>query len=199
MVGNAAGANRFFKSTTHFGREYMGFSDAIIGQDMPRQYDDFFFDRVSQIGPAESPPVADSSTVGSITPGVHQCAVVFAHAPGILDRAFAASFVDFHRQPGERDEYSHRPVERGAAPVDFHRGSGRDFLQRACHDDAERSTPPLRSPSISTIRFFCPARAWIIFFSQIELPEQLGVVDYAERLFLVGRAFEHGQLAQSHI
>jgi len=82
MAGGAAGQNRFFKSTTHFGREYMAFSDAIIGQDMPRQYDDFFFDCVSQVGPAESPSVADSSTVCSITPGVHQCSVVFVTRQG---------------------------------------------------------------------------------------------------------------------
>src|SRR3984957_5291694 len=42
VVASAASANRFFKSTTHFGREYMAFGDGIIGQDVPRQYDDTF-------------------------------------------------------------------------------------------------------------------------------------------------------------
>ncbi|HKS66886.1 MAG TPA: hypothetical protein VJR26_06580, partial [Candidatus Acidoferrales bacterium] len=40
--------NMFLASATHFGREYMAFSDGAIGQDLPRQYDDSNFDRVSQ-------------------------------------------------------------------------------------------------------------------------------------------------------
>ena len=52
----------------------------------------------------------------------------FRHAPGILDRAFAARFLDLHRQQSERDEYSHRPVERRAAPARIHRRGRREFL-----------------------------------------------------------------------
>ena len=44
-------AEPLLASTTHFGREYMAFGDGLVGQDLPRQYDDSFFDRVSQIGP----------------------------------------------------------------------------------------------------------------------------------------------------
>jgi hypothetical protein len=72
----------YLASTTLFGREYMGFGDGITGQDMPRQFDDTYFDRVSQIGPAESPAVADSTGAGNISPGVHQCAVVFVTRQG---------------------------------------------------------------------------------------------------------------------
>lgn len=82
LAASVVAPNMFFASTTHFGREYMAFSDGLLGQDLPRQYDDSNLDRVSQIGPAEGPQVADSSTAGSISPGVHQCAVVFVTRQG---------------------------------------------------------------------------------------------------------------------
>ena len=74
--------NLYLDSTTLFGREYMAFGDGIIGQDTPRQFDDTYFDRVSQIGPGEAPAIADSSTIGNISPGVHQCAVIFVTRQG---------------------------------------------------------------------------------------------------------------------
>src|SRR5580693_3985170 len=46
--------NLLFASTTHFGREYMAFSNGLVGADLPRQFDDTFFDRVSQVGPGEA-------------------------------------------------------------------------------------------------------------------------------------------------
>ena len=53
--------NMFMASTTQFGREYMAFSDGLLRQDMPRQYDDSFLDRVSQTGAGEGPAVADAT------------------------------------------------------------------------------------------------------------------------------------------
>ena len=99
--------NLYLASTTLFGREYMAFGDGI----------NTYFDRVSQIGPGEGPAVADGSA-GSISPGVHQCVVVFA--------------VDF-------------------TDTILLSGTSMDYL-----------------------------------FSQIELPEQLGVAAYVERLFWWG-------------
>jgi hypothetical protein len=46
-------------SATQFGREYMGFSDGKVGIDLPRQFDDANFDRVSQVGPGAGPTVSD--------------------------------------------------------------------------------------------------------------------------------------------
>ncbi len=55
VVPGAAKPNLYLASTTLFGREYMAFGDGVTGQDLPRQYDDVNYDRVSQIGPAEGP------------------------------------------------------------------------------------------------------------------------------------------------
>ena len=49
----------FYQSTSLFGREYQAFFNAAGGFDIPRQYDDTFWDRVSQVGPGVSPSVAD--------------------------------------------------------------------------------------------------------------------------------------------
>ena len=58
-------------------------------QDLPRQFDDIFFDRVSQVGPGEGAALADSAPAGNISPGVHECVVVFVTRQGYLDRAIA--------------------------------------------------------------------------------------------------------------
>lgn len=43
--------NEYCKSTSQFQREYMAFGNGVFGLDMPRQYDNTNFDRVSQCGP----------------------------------------------------------------------------------------------------------------------------------------------------
>src|SRR5580704_17730743 len=58
--------NSYASSTTIFGREYIAFSDGKVGDDLPRQFDDTNFDRVSQIGPAGAPSVVEENTVVAI-------------------------------------------------------------------------------------------------------------------------------------
>ncbi|MGC1934473.1 MAG: hypothetical protein WA681_05585, partial [Candidatus Acidiferrales bacterium] len=82
VVTSIVAPDLFLASTTYFGREYIAFSNGTLGEDIPRQYDDTYFDRVSQIGPAEGPTVADATDAGSISPGVHQCAVIFVTRQG---------------------------------------------------------------------------------------------------------------------
>lgn len=55
-------ANTLYQSTTLFGREYSAYyayADPLLGLDIPRQYDDTNWDRVSQVGPGASPIVKD--------------------------------------------------------------------------------------------------------------------------------------------
>lgn len=54
-------------SCTLFGREYLAISDGVTGNDLPRQFDDCNFDRVSQGGPGAGPTVVDEIAVVSIT------------------------------------------------------------------------------------------------------------------------------------
>jgi hypothetical protein len=49
----------YAQSVTAFGREWIAFSDAKHGADIPRQYDGTFFDRVTQDGPAAAVTAAD--------------------------------------------------------------------------------------------------------------------------------------------
>ena len=51
----------FANSTTIFGREYLAISDGKTGNDLPRQFDDTNFDRVSQSGPGAGPIVVDEN------------------------------------------------------------------------------------------------------------------------------------------
>ena len=59
--------NAYANSTTLFGREYLAISDGKTGNDLPRQYDDTNFDRVSQSGPGGGPTVVDENVIVAIT------------------------------------------------------------------------------------------------------------------------------------
>src|SRR5260370_603086 len=59
--------NAFANSTTLFGREYLAISDGKTGNDLPRQYDDTNFDRVSQSGPGAGPSVVDENVSVAVT------------------------------------------------------------------------------------------------------------------------------------
>ncbi len=60
-VASGLAANSFANSTTFFGREYLAISDGRAGNDLPRQFDDTYFDRVSQSGPGSPAPTARRS------------------------------------------------------------------------------------------------------------------------------------------
>lgn len=76
----------FCRSSSLFAREYFGFNNGTEGLDMPRQYDDTNFDRVSQCGPGAAPTVGDSGTSGNISAGTHQLTVIFVTRNGYYTR-----------------------------------------------------------------------------------------------------------------
>lgn len=55
----------YCNSTSLFTREYMAFGDGKYGLDLPRQWDDTNFDRVSQVGPG-APPAATDEVISFI-------------------------------------------------------------------------------------------------------------------------------------
>ncbi len=95
LASIAAGlaANSYANSTTIFGREYLAISDGKTGNDLPRQYDDTNFDRVSQSGPGAGPTVVDENillTVAASPNGATQpAAVTIAASPaGATENGF---------------------------------------------------------------------------------------------------------------
>ncbi len=104
VVSNAMSANAYGNSATLFGREYLAFSDGKFGLDIPRQYDDLNFDRVSQVGPgapSTAPGLAvpislvnrTSNIVGVLTTAAHGFQagqnVIIA---GVTDAGFNGTF-----------------------------------------------------------------------------------------------------------
>ena len=186
MAASAVKPGLFLASTTLFGREYMAFGDGLIGQDLPRQYDDTNFDRVSQIGPAEGPSVADSTSVGSISPGVHQIAVVFVTRQGYWTTPSPP--ISWTASGGFKANVTNIPtgpsnvVQRLLA---FTASGGATFYQvpatMVLNDNTTTSVTVDFSDAI-----LLSGVSMDYLSSQIELPEQLGVVDYAERLFWWG-------------
>ena len=178
--------NLYLASTTLFGREYMAFADGVTGQDMPRQFDDTYFDRVSQCGPAEGPSVADASSAGGISPGAHQCAVVFvtrqgywtAPSPPVTWTAagnFKATVANIPTGPSN-------VVARLLA---FTASGGANFYHvPATMAINDNTTTSLTVDFTDTI--LLAGQSMDYLFGQIELPEQLGVAAYAERLFWWG-------------
>jgi hypothetical protein len=65
-IATGLAANSYGNSTTIFGREYLAISDGRTGDDLPRQYDDTNFDRVSQTGPGAGPTVVDENVIVSV-------------------------------------------------------------------------------------------------------------------------------------
>ena len=173
-------------STTQFGREYMALSDGLVGQDMPRQYDDVNFDRVSQVGPGEGPAVADATTAGNISPGVHQCSVIFVTRQGYWTAASPPS--TWTAAGGKMVSVTNIPtgpsnvVQRLLA---FTASGGATFYQvPATMTINDNTTTSLEVDFTDTILLSGVSMDYL--FSQIELPNQLGVVAYAERLFWWG-------------
>jgi hypothetical protein len=173
-------------STTHFGREYMAFSDGLMGQDIPRQFDDANFDRVSQIGPAEGPALADSTAAGTISPGVHQCSVVFVTRQGFWTAPSPP--VSWTAAGGFKVNVTNIPT--GPANVvqrllAFTAEGGASFFHvPASMVINDNTTTSLTVDFSDTILLAGVSMDYL--FAQIDLANQLGVVDYVERLFWWG-------------
>jgi hypothetical protein len=178
--------NLYFASTTQFGREYMAFSDGLVGEDLPRQYDDTYFDRVSQVGPGEGPAAADAADLGSISPGAHQCAVVFVTRQGYWT---VPSPPTTWTAAGSR-KVNITNIPTGPANVvqrllTFTAAGGASFYHvPATMVINDNTTTSLEVDFSDTILLSGVSMDYL--FGQIELPNQVGVVDYAERIFWWG-------------
>src|SRR5271154_2877909 len=178
--------NALMASATQFGREYIALSDGLMGRDLPRQYDDNNFDRVSQIGPAEGPALADTVATGTISPGVHQCAVVFvtrqgywtAPSPVTMWTAAGAKKVSVTNIPtGPSNVVQRLLAFTGSGDATFYQVPATMTIN-------DNTTTSLVDDFTDTILLSGVSMDYL--FSQIELPNQLGVVPYAERLFWWG-------------
>jgi hypothetical protein len=186
VVPSAAKPSLYLASNTIFGREYMAFGDGAIGQDLPRQYDDTYYDRVSQIGPAESPAAADSTTAGSISPGVHQFAVVFVTRQGYWTapsppgswNAAGGWQVNLTNIPTGPSNVVQRLIAFTAS------GGATFYTVPATMTIDDNTTTSLTVDFTDAILLSGTSLDYL--FSLIELPEQLGVTSYAERLFWWG-------------
>ncbi len=92
-IATGLAINSYGASATLFGREYLAISDGQTGNDLPRQYDDTNFDRVSQGGPGAGPTVVDENVLVSIaaspTGATQPAAVTIAASPtGAIENGF---------------------------------------------------------------------------------------------------------------
>jgi hypothetical protein len=92
-IASGLAPNSYAHSTTLFGREYLAISDGRTGIDLPRQYDDTNFDRVSQGGPGAGPSVVEENVVVAIaaspTGATQPAAVAIAASPtGATENGF---------------------------------------------------------------------------------------------------------------
>ncbi len=178
--------NMYLASTTHFGREYMAFGDGLMGQDFPRQFDGSNFDRVSQVGPGEGPSVADSTTAGSVSPGVHQVVVVFVTRQGYWTAPSPP--VSWTAAGGFKVSVTNIPtgpaniVQRLLA---FTASGGASFYHvpgaMVINDNTVTSLTVDFSDTI-----LLSGTSMDYLFGQVELPAQLGSAAYAERIFWWG-------------
>jgi len=95
-VANGLAPNAYANSTTLFGREYLAISDGKTGNDLPRQFDDTNFDRVSQGGAGAGPTVLDENVIVAISASpngaTQPAAVTIAASPnGATENGFLVS------------------------------------------------------------------------------------------------------------
>jgi hypothetical protein len=186
LVAAGLSANSYLASTTVFGREYMGISDGLVGQDLPRQFDDTFLDRVSQVGPGEGPTVADATDPGTIAAGPHQCSVVFVTRQGFWTAPSPP--VTWTAAGNKKVNVTNIPV--GPANVvqrllTFTAAGGANFYHvPATMVIDDNTTTAVEVDFNETILLSGASMDYL--FNLIELPDQLGVIDYAQRLFWWG-------------
>jgi hypothetical protein len=186
VAAGAVKSSVYLASTTHFGREYMAFGNGLLGQDFPRQFDGSNFDRVSQVGPGEGPSVADSATTGSISPGVHQVAVVFvtrqgywtAPSPPVSWTAAGNLKVNVTNIPTGPSNVVQRLLAFTAS------GGASFYHVLAAMVINDNTTTSLTVDFTDTILLSGTSMDYL--FGQVELPAQLGSVAYAERIFWWG-------------
>lgn len=176
----------FLASATYFGREYIALSTGTLGGDIPRQYDDTFFDRVSQIGPAEGPRVTDSANAGTVSPGAHQCAVIFVTRQGF----WTAPSPPVTWIAGGNKKVSVTNIPTGPSNViqrllAFTGAGGASFF----HVSATMTINDNVTTSLEldfTDDILLAGTSVDNLFANIELPDQLGVIAYSDRLFWWG-------------
>ncbi|HEV2340318.1 MAG TPA: hypothetical protein VGS15_00800 [Candidatus Acidoferrales bacterium] len=176
----------FMNSATQFGREYMAFSDGSIGQDMPRQFDDTFFDRVSQIGPGEGPAAADATDAGSISPGAHQVVVIFVTRQGFWTAPSPP--VTWTAAGGKKVNVTNIPTGPGnvvARLLAFTGAGGASFFQVPATMTINDNTTTSLEVDFSDAILLAGVSMENLF-ANVELPDQLGVIPYSERLFWWG-------------
>ncbi len=186
LKAGAAKPTLYLASTTHFGREYMAFGDGDTGQDLPRQFDGTNYDRVSQIGPAEAPAVADSTALGSISPGVHQLVVIFVTRQGFWTAPSpAVSWTAAGNFKASVTKIPTGPANVVQRLLAFTASGGATFY----HVPASMVINDNTSTSVTvdfTDTILLSGVNVADLFAQIELPAQLGTVAYAERMFWWG-------------
>jgi hypothetical protein len=173
-------------SNTQFGREYMAFSDGAIGQDLPRQYDDIYFDRVSQIGPAEGPSLADATDSGNISPGVHQCSVIFVTRQGYWTAPSPP--VSWTAAGGKKVNVTNIPTGPSnveARLVAFTAAGGASFYQIPASMTINDNTTTSLEVDFDDSTLLAGV-SMDALFANVELPDQLGVIAYSQRLFWWG-------------
>lgn len=185
-INTGMSPNLYLASTTHFGREYMAFSDGLVGQDLPRQFDDTFVDRVSQVGPGEGPSAVDSASAGSISPGVHRCAVVFVTRQGYWTAPSPiASWTATGSFKAHITNIPTGPSNIVQRLLIFTAAAGASFFHVPATMVINDNTTTTSDVDFSdTILLSGVSMDYL--FAQIELPDQSGVMDYAERLFWWG-------------
>ncbi len=186
LVSSGLLVSGYVTSNTLFGREYLALSDASIGQDLPRQFDDTYLDRVSQVGPGEGPSLVDAVDAGNISPGIHQCSVVFvtrqgywtAPSPPVSWTAVGSKKVMVTNIPTGPSNVVSRLLAFTAA------GGASFFHVPATMVISDNVTTSAEIDFSDTILLSGVSVDYL--FNLIELPNQLGVMDYVERLFWWG-------------
>ena len=184
----------FCKSTSLFAREYFALHNGINGTDIPRQYDDTNFDRISQAGPGAAPTAVDSAAAGNIPAGVHQISCIFVTRNGYYTKPAPPN--QWTAAGGKKASITNIPIgppnviarilcfTGAGGPSFYHLGPTGITLAGSNMYIADNVTTALTVDFSDAVLLLGTLDDPL--FNQIVLPPVAGVIDYSTRLLSWG-------------
>lgn len=191
-----------FVSTTLFGRQFLAFGVrsnldlGIWGGAQPRHYNGTYLDRVSQIGPGAAPTLATTLGGGVTDAGIHYCRVFFKTRSGYWTAPSRAASITI--TAGQKIDVSNIPigpsnvVGRVICFTPANETTNFYFIGGTDMEVADNTTTSVTgidfadSALISGTPISSQTNPEEDLMDLIELPPQLGVISYKNRLAFFG-------------
>lgn len=184
------GTSVFMRSTTLFGKEWMGFSsDGKLGDEYPRVYNDVNLDRLTAEGPGDiaSMVIINNGVAGDVSKGTHKFRVIFVRRNGAFSISEEKSFVSIGGEQISGTGVPVGPADVVERIVVFSRaGDTRLFYVPGSGMEIKNNTATTFTAINFTDRELGAAVSVDHLLDAMLLPETAGIVSYNNKLVAWG-------------